>query len=279
MVGLSLPSLLLPFGRKQLVLGFRIHLYLTLTSWLLLVLHSRSPQNLLIFLIISLLVLVACGWINPRLVVSSRQKSRLKAITQAISTWGGLVSVSSILAFQPLSFSNDLSASNPSQWEMSATPLGGYAARTVLAALPVKASPTKGFDRSVALLSVGEEWQPESTADLVVYETDVTQPVPEANELRQYDLHVAMMYDRTQRWCAERDFRRVLWWNYAAAGGDLDLGELRISCRQAKRAVRRYDLQAPEDGFAVDVPPRRRQDWREFVERSHPLPTGEVVER
>lgn len=127
----------------------------------------------------------------------------------------------------------------------------------------------------LSLQAVPDALQPTNVADFVVFETDVTEPVAEGQSLRLYDVHVAIMYDRTQDWCEQEAFREQLTWTYAADGGNLDLGEFAISCRDARRVSRRYRLDS-EEGFIV--PERRQARWQRFVNRSHPLPELDLGE-
>ncbi|MCC5896643.1 MAG: hypothetical protein JJU32_01825 [Phormidium sp. BM_Day4_Bin.17] len=127
----------------------------------------------------------------------------------------------------------------------------------------------------LSLQAVPDALQPTNVADFIVFETDVTEPVAEGQSLRLYDVHVAIMYDRTQDWCEQEAFREQLTWTYAADGGNLDLGEFAISCRDARRVSRRYRLDS-EEGFIV--PERRQARWQRFVNRSHPLPELDLGE-
>ncbi len=121
----------------------------------------------------------------------------------------------------------------------------------------------------LSLQAAPDALQPSNVADFVVFETDVTEPVAEGETLRLYDLHMAILYDRTQDWCEEAEFREQLTWTYAVDGGNFALGEFSISCRDARRVSRRYRLDS-EEGFIV--PERRQARWQRFVNRSHPLP-------
>ncbi len=120
----------------------------------------------------------------------------------------------------------------------------------------------------LSLQAAPDALQPNNVADFVVFETDVTEPVAEGESLRLYDVHVAIMYDRTQDWCEQEAFREQLTWTYAADGGNLALGEFAISCRDARRVSRRYGL---DSAVEFIVPERRQSRWQRFVNRSHPL--------
>jgi len=124
----------------------------------------------------------------------------------------------------------------------------------------------------LSLQAAPDALQPTNVADFVVFETDVTEPVAEGETLRLYDVHVAIMYDRTQRWCEQEEFREQLTWTYAADGGNLNLGEFAISCRQARRISRRYRLDSDLDFI---VPEGRQSRWQRFVNQSHPLPESD----
>ncbi|TAN85402.1 MAG: hypothetical protein EYR95_17505 [Phormidium sp. SL48-SHIP] len=125
----------------------------------------------------------------------------------------------------------------------------------------------------LSLQAAPDALQPNNVADFVVFETDVTEPVAEGESLRLYDVHVAIMYDRTQRWCEQEEFREQLTWTYAADGGNLALGEFAISCRQARRISRRYRL---DSQLEFIVPERRQDRWQQFVDESHPLPESDA---
>ncbi|USR91240.1 hypothetical protein NEA10_00405 [Phormidium yuhuli AB48] len=124
----------------------------------------------------------------------------------------------------------------------------------------------------LGLQAVPEALQPKNVADFVVFEREVAEPVSEGESLRLYDVHIAIMYDRTHNWCEQEGFREQLTWTYAADGGNLILGEFAISCREARRVSRRYGL---DSALEFMVPERRQSRWQRFVNRLHPLTDSE----
>ncbi|MEG4037750.1 hypothetical protein QUA03_28565 [Microcoleus sp. S36b_A4] len=109
--------------------------------------------------------------------------------------------------------------------QMSSTRVQPQASQplTSSTALPVKL----GFD--------------EGFGSIVVPESDTTASAY-GGRLRQYDVHIAKMFEVTHFMCQQENLTPGITWNYEAGGGTINMGSFVITCRLANQIASAYGL-------------------------------------
>jgi len=114
---------------------------------------------------------------------------------------------------------------------------------------------------------------------LTVPDTDTTQSAY-GGRLRNYDVHVAKMFEMTYYYCQQSYGNHTYRWRYSASNGKVGMGEFHISCRLASDIATAYGLGKPEytptSGRPINVPTLnitggKIDQWMHFTRNFTPM--------
>lgn len=77
---------------------------------------------------------------------------------------------------------------------------------------------------------------------LTVPDLDTTKLTQPGSPLRNYDRHIARLFETTYQQCAKKSALKGMNWQYEAANGNVSMGEFRLSCQTAREVVSGYHL-------------------------------------
>ncbi len=78
---------------------------------------------------------------------------------------------------------------------------------------------------------------------LTVPDLDTTKLTQAGSPLRNYDRHVARLFENTYQQCEKKSALKGMNWQYEAANGNIPMGEFRLSCQTAREVVSGYHLE------------------------------------
>ncbi len=85
----------------------------------------------------------------------------------------------------------------------------------------------------------GSPWE---MGRLTVPDVDTTKVTQLGSPLRNYDRHIARLFETTYQQCEKKPDLKGMNWQYEAANGNVSMGEFRLSCRTAREVVSGYRL-------------------------------------
>ncbi len=81
---------------------------------------------------------------------------------------------------------------------------------------------------------------------LTVPDRDTTKLTQPGSPLRNYDRHIARLFETTYQQCEKKSALKGMNWQYEAANGNVSMGEFRLSCQTAREVVSGYHLEASD---------------------------------
>jgi hypothetical protein len=91
-------------------------------------------------------------------------------------------------------------------------------------------------------LWVAPQASPWEMGRLTVPDLDTTIVTQPGSPLRNYDRHIARLFETTYQQCEQKPALKGMNWQYEAANGNISMGEFRLSCRTAREVVSGYHL-------------------------------------
>jgi hypothetical protein len=77
---------------------------------------------------------------------------------------------------------------------------------------------------------------------LTVPDLDTTIVTQSGSPLRNYDRHIARLFETTYQQCQQKPALKGMNWQYEAANGNISMGAFRLSCQTAREVVSGYHL-------------------------------------
>jgi hypothetical protein len=109
-------------------------------------------------------------------------------------------------------------------------------------AVAPQASPQPSLPITEVHLWVAPQASPWEMGRLTVPDIDTTIVTQPGSPLRNYDRHIARLFETTYQQCEQKPALKGMNWQYEAANGNISMGEFRLSCRTAREVVSGYHL-------------------------------------
>jgi hypothetical protein len=113
------------------------------------------------------------------------------------------------------------------------------ASRDTVARLP---KPQSSVAITEVHLWVAPQASPWEMGRLTVPDLDTTIVTQPGSPLRNYDRHIARLFETTYQHCEQKPSLKGMNWQYEAANGNIPMGEFRLSCQTAREVVSGYHL-------------------------------------
>ena len=125
---------------------------------------------------------------------------------------------------------------------------------------------------------------------LTIPDIDTTNITQSGNKLRNYDRHIARLFEITYRQCQQNAALTGMNWVYDAANGNVNMGQFRIRCQTAREVVLGYGLsesgvaqrtiyesfnggvkEAIENILPLNIVGRKSDRWLSYVQTIRPV--------